>query len=341
MAGLIARHHHDEDAAREYLEKLLWPDGPVCPKCGLINEAYRLSGETTRDGLYKCAGCRAPFTVTMGTIFEDSHIPLHKWLFAIYLMCSSKKGISAHQLWRNLWGVDEETGKQRGSYKTAWFMAHRIRWALGQDPVASRMGGIVEIDEAYIGGRRRRPNNPGAAPQNVEKETQIGKRVWREKKMGPAKGVNPHADKEIVVSILQRDGDVCSAHVSRVTAENLMPMIEDVVESSAHVMTDTSSALRSAPAGYKHSSVNHTASEYVRHEDGVCITTNTVEGYFGIIKRGIDGIYHHVGKQYLDQYLREFDFRCNVRKMNDRDRNIVAVKKTVGKRLTLREPKTR
>jgi ISXO2-like transposase domain len=135
-------------------------------------------------------------------------------------------------------------------------------------------------------------------------------------------------------------GEVRSKHVPQsVTAENLLPMIEEVVESSAHVMTDTSSVLRSAPAGYKHSTVNHTANEYVRHEDGVCITTNTVEGYFGIIKRGIDGIYHHLGKAYIDQYLREFDFRYNVRRMNDRDRNILAVKKTSGKRLTLREPK--
>jgi hypothetical protein len=127
MAGIIAPHHHDETAARKYLEARLWPDGPVCPHCGIIGEAFRLKGETTRDGLWKCSACREPFTVTIGTIFEDSHIPLHKWLFAIYLMCSSKKGMSAHQLWRNLWGVDE-TGRQLGSYKTAWFMAHRIRW---------------------------------------------------------------------------------------------------------------------------------------------------------------------------------------------------------------------
>ena len=341
MAGLIARHHQDEGAARDYLEKQLWPDGPVCPKCGLINEAYRLNGETTRDGLYKCAGCRAPFTVTMDTIFEDSHIPLHKWLFAIYLMCSSKKGMSAHQLWRNLWGVDEETGKQKGSYKTAWFMAHRIRWALGEEPAASKLAGVVEIDECYIGGKRRRQNNPGGGRQFGEQETQIGKRVFREKRQPGAgtKGIHPHAEKEIVVSILQRNGDVRSAHVQRVTAENLRPMIEQTIDESAHIMTDTSTVLASVPKQHQHSQVNHTAHEYVRHEDGVCITTNTVEGYFGIIKRGIDGIYHHVGKAYVDQYLREFDFRYNVRKLNDRDRNIVAIKKTSGKRLTLREPK--
>ena len=222
MAGLIAPHHYDEAAARVYLETVLWPDGPVCPKCGVIDEAYRLRGETTRNGLYKCAGCRAPFTVTMGTIFEDSHIPLHKWLFAIYLMCSSKKGISAHQLWRNLWGVDDETGKQKGSYKTAWFMAHRIRWALGQEPMLSRLGGIVEIDEAYIGGKRRVKNNPGGGPREGEKEIKIGKRTWIQKNpVGAPKGVHPHAEKEIIVSILQRDGQVRSKHVQRVNAENL------------------------------------------------------------------------------------------------------------------------
>lgn len=155
MAGLNAAHHHDPVAARKYLEKLLWPEGPVCPKCGLVGEAYKLEGETTRDGLYKCAGCREPFTVTMGTIFEDSHISLDKWLLAIYLMCTSKKGMSAHQLWRNIWGINEETGKPNGSYKSAWFMAHRIRWALGQEPIAEKLKGIFEIDEVHIGGKDR------------------------------------------------------------------------------------------------------------------------------------------------------------------------------------------
>ena len=137
MAGLIAAHHQDADAAREHLESLLWPEGPICPHCGLIGEAYKLEGKTTRKGLYKCAGCREPFTVTVGTIFEDSKIPLNKWLLAIHLMCSSKKGISAHQLMRNL---------EIGSYRSAWHMAHRIRWAMGQEPLASRLAGIVVVD---------------------------------------------------------------------------------------------------------------------------------------------------------------------------------------------------
>ena len=345
MAGLLQKQYQDEDAAREYMEEIFWPDGPVCPKCGVIGESTKLrrmaDTETHgRKGLYQCNSCREQFTVTVGTIFEDSHIPLHKWLFAIYLMCSSKKGVSAHQLWRNLWGVDEETGKQNGSYRTAWFMAHRIRWALGQEPMLSKLAGIVEIDEAYIGGKRRHKNNPGAHPREGEKGVQIGKRTWREKNpVGAPKGIHPHAEKEIVVSILQRDGDVRSTHVKRVTAENLRPVIEATVEESAHIMTDTSTVLASVPKQHKHSQVNHTEREYVRHEDGIAIKTNTVEGYFGILKRGIDGIYHHVGKQYLDQYLREFDFRYNVRKMNDQDRSVLAIKKTSGKRLTLKEPK--
>ncbi len=327
MAGIIAPQYQDEDKARKHLESIRWPDGPVCPHCGVVDEAYKLKGESTRKGLYKCAGCRQPFTVTVGTIFEDSKIPLHKWLLAIHLMCSSKKGISAHQLWRNLWGTDPETGKQLGSYRTAWFMAHRVRWALGQEPLASKLAGIVEIDETYIGGKMRidSPKYDISASGRVKPNQRTRK--------------NALDNKAPVVSILQRDGQVRSRHFERVTADNLQPMIEEVIDKSAHVMTDSASVLHAAPAGQKHSKVNHKAKEYVRHEDGVCITTNTVESYFAIIKRGIDGIYHHVGKAYLDQYLREFDYRYNVRDMNDADRFRLAVKKTGGKRLTLRNPK--
>ncbi len=327
MAGIIAPQYQDEDKARKHLESIRWPDGPICPHCGVIGEAYKLNGETTRKGLYKCAGCRQPFTVTVGTIFEDSKIPLHKWLLAIHLMCSSKKGISAHQLWRNLWGVDPETGKQLGSYRTAWFMAHRVRWALGQEPLASKLAGIVEVDETYIGGKLRADSNKYNVSASGRVKPKPGNQGhWRD-------------NKAPVVSILQRDGQVRSRHFERVTADNLQPMIEEVIDKSAHVMTDSASVLHAAPTGQKHSKVNHKIKEYVRHEDGVCITTNTVESYFAIIKRGIDGIYHHVGKNYLDQYLREFDYRYNVRDMNDVDRFKLAVKKTGGKRLTLRNPK--
>lgn len=172
MATIQAPQYHDEEAARKHLEETVWPDGPVCPHCGLIGESYKLAGKTTRKGLYKCAGCREPFTVTVGTIFEDSKIPLHKWLLAVHLMCSSKMGISAHQLWRNLWGVDEKTGKQLGSYRTAWFMAHRIRWALGREPMVSKLKGIVEVDDAYIGGKQR----VGSAQDAEGRSTKLGQR---------------------------------------------------------------------------------------------------------------------------------------------------------------------
>jgi transposase-like protein len=320
MAGLIAQHFQDEDAARKFLESKLWPDGPICPKCGLVNEAYKLQGETTRTGLYKCAGCRQPFTVTVNTIFEDSKIPLHKWLFAIYLMCSSKKGISAHQLWRNLWGVDEN-GKQLGSYKTAWFMCHRIRWALGQEPVASALKGIFEIDEVWVGGKQRLgPTKPD--------ESKHAKR-W---------GKNFRDNKTPVTTILHRDGDVRS--YPRITGEQLRPIVNELIDKAdSHIMTDSASKLKFSIYGWKHSAVNHSKHEYARHEDGLTVTTNTVESYFAIIRRGVDGIYHHIGRQYLDQYLREFDFRYNVRKMNDQDRYALALRKTSGKRLMLTDPK--
>ena len=242
-------------------------------------------------------------------------------------MCSSKKGISAHQLWRNLWGVNEQTGKPNGSYRTAWFMAHRIRWALGQEPLVSKLSGIVEVDEAYIGGKKRSESpkykwTPGGRPQ-------------------PRPVRSRTTDKAPVVSILQRDGSVRSRHFERVTMDNLRPMIEEVIDKSAHIMTDSATLLEAAPLGHKHSKVNHSIKEYVRYEDGVCVTTNSVEGYFATLKRGIHGVYHHVGKEYLDQYLREFDYRHNIRKLNDDERFDVAVRKTSGKRLTLRQPKAR
>jgi hypothetical protein len=245
MAGIIERRYHDEDAARAHLEKTRWPEGPICPHCGLIGEAYKLDGETTRKGLYKCAGCREPFTVTVGTIFEDSHIPLHKWLLAIHLMCSSKKGISAHQLWRNSWGVNETTGKPNGSYRTAWFMAHRIRWALGQEPMASKFAGIVELDETWIGGKTRMSS------------TDYNWSASGTPKPKPRPKGNPRENKAAVVSILQRDGEVRSRHVERVTADNLKPIVDEMVDESAHLMTDSSTVLKSVPTDRKHSQVNH------------------------------------------------------------------------------------
>jgi transposase-like protein len=324
--SILAPHFHNEDAAREYLEKMRWPDGPICPHCGLIGEAYSITVKEktfeeikatgkrirkARKGLWKCAGCRKQFTVTVKTIFADSHIPLHKWLLAIHLMCSSKKGISAHQLMRNL---------EIKQYKSAWFMAHRIRYAMtGELP--EKMGGTVEMDETYIGGKRRNRQSSVVKP---------GQRAVD--RLGPV------ADKQAVVSILQRDGNVRSVHVEKVTAKNLKVVLDETCTSDVHLMTDTSSVLAKAGRGRKHSTVNHTANEYGRWEDGVCVTTNGVEGYFSILKRGINGVFHHVSKQHLHRYLSEFDFRHNARKVTDGERARKALDGFADKRLMHKDP---
>lgn len=312
-AVILAPEFTDPDKAREVLEAERWPDGPVCPHCGIIGEAYKLEpkeGAKThvRKGVYKCAACREQFTVTVDTIFEDSHIPLNKWLLAIHLLCSSKKGMSAHQLHRML-GI---------GYRAAWFMAHRIRHAMSQEPLSSKLAGIVEIDDAYLGGKFRTGSHavkPGERAKDRPAAT---------------------ANKAAVVSLLQRGGSVHSRHVQRVTAENLRPIVNEMVDEAAHLMTDSSTVLESAGTGRKHSNVNHKANEYVRIEDGVKITTNSVEGYFATLKRGINGVYHHVGKQHLHRYLSEFDFRYNARKVSDRERAKLARKGANGKRLMYR-----
>ena len=214
-ADLLQPHFQDHDKAREYLEAKRWPDGPFCPHCGVIGDAVRLTFEEgakshARRGLLNCRACRKQFSVTVGTIFEDSHIPLNKWLMAFHLLCSSKKGMSAHQLHRML-GV---------TYKSAWFMAHRIRYTMNQEPLSSKLTGIIEIDETYVGGKFR--TGPMA--------TVPGQR--------PKDRPSPTSNKAPVVSVLQRGGRVQSMHVERVTSRNLKPIIKQMVDESAHVMTD-------------------------------------------------------------------------------------------------------
>lgn len=313
----IAAHFSDPEKAREFLEAQRWPEGPICPHCGELNNAYRLEpkeskkGKHVRKGVWKCGGCREQFTVTVGTIFADSHIPLNKWLIAIHLLCSSKKGMSSHQLHRML-GV---------TYKSAWFMSHRIRYAMTQEPLSSKLTGVIEVDETYIGGKLRTGTQRG------------DRRTDR-----PA-GI---ANKAAVVSVLQRDGRVQSRHVVKVTAENLKPMLREMIDENAHLMTDTSTVLKAADVVcVKHDRVNHTVKEYVRYENGLCITTNAVEGYFANLKRGINGVYHFVGKQHLHRYLSEFDFRYNSREMKDGERTVMAIKQTGGKRLMLRDSRER
>jgi len=314
--GLLAPQYRDEDAARQHIENILWPDGPVCPHCGLINEATKLRPDNSskthaRKGTWQCRGCRKQFTVTVGTIFEDSHIPLHKWLLAIHLICSSKKGMSAHQLMRNL---------EIGSYRTAWFMAHRIRWALTQEPIKGKLDGIVEVDETYVGGKLR------TSSQAVKQ----GERP----KDRPAATAN----KAPVVAVPERGGPVRSYHVEHVTAKDLKPIVNAMVKQGAHLMTDSSNALASASTGFQHGQVNHSAGEYARRERGVLISTNSVESYFAILKRGHYGVYHHWAKKYMSQYLKEFDWRYNVRALEDVQRAVVALKMTGGKRLSLKPP---
>jgi transposase-like protein len=267
------------------------------------------SKSPVRPGVWKCGGCRKQFTVKVGTIFEDSHIPLTTWLKAIHLLCASKKGMSAHQLHRML-GV---------TYKSAWFMAHRIRYAMTQEPLSSKLSGEIEIDETYVGGKLR--TGPFAVkPGERPKDRPVGT-----------------ANKAIVVSVLQRGGRVQSQHIDKVTAKNLRPIIDQMVAEDAHVMTDTSAALRTIGMRRKLSQVNHKRNEYVRREGSVSISTNTVEGFFSILKRGINGVYHHVGKHHLHRYLSEFDFRYNARKLADGQRSLLAIKGVNGKRLMLRD----
>jgi transposase-like protein len=332
-AVIIAPHFQDADKAREFLEMKRWPEGPICPHCGLLGEAYKLQADLDnkdakghgRKGLYKCAGCREQFTVTVGTVMEDSHIPLHKWLLAFHLLCASKKGMSAHQLHRML-GV---------TYKSAWFMAHRIRYAMTQEPLSSKLDGVVEIDEAYLGGKRRVKNNPSnkRGPISEEERTKIFPRKAR-----TSKGLSPFAGKAAVVSLVQRGGKVRSIDMQteRVTQENLRPVLDAYLAEGVHVMTDSSSVVKLGPQS-RHDKVNHTAKEYVRYENGVCITTNAVEGYFATLKRGIDGVYHHVGRQHLNRYLSEFDFRYNSREVSDVERRDLAIKQVGGKRLKYRD----
>jgi transposase-like protein len=306
----IMKHFGTDDAAREYLETVRWPNGPVCPHCGNCDAAriYAIApnpAKKIRAGLRQCKECSKQFTVTVGTIFEDSHIPLRKWLVAWYMLCSSKKGISALQMQRML---------ELGSYRSAWFMMHRIRFALRDRVFADKLGGggkIVESDETFVGGKL--------------------------KGQGRGRGVYTK-NKAIVMSLVERDGEVRSRGIANVTGATLGSVLREHVDERTHLMTDDYRPYRKPGKKFAaHSAVNHSAGEYVR---GIA-HTNTVEGFFSILKRGVYGTFHHVSEKYIDQYLAEFDFRYNTRErlgLNDSERTIAALKKAGGKRLTLRQP---
>ena len=308
MASILNQpHFQDAEKAREWLENELWPNGPVCPKCGTVNQATLMHGETTRSGLYQCNACREPFTVTVGTLYERSHVPLHKWLAATHLMMASKKGMSALEIGRLL-GL---------SKKTAWFLCHRIRESLRETKLATPLGGqnkVVEADETWIGGKEHN--------KHASKRQRRGR--------GPV-------GKEPVVALVERDGRVRSQHMPEVTAKNLRLALVTQVDRKSYLMTDESGAYKAVGREFSgHGSVNHSIEEYVR---GGFWHTNTVEGYFSILKRGIVGTYHHVSQQHLKRYLAEFDYRYNERVslgVSDSERMRKSVQGIVGKRLTYR-----
>lgn len=285
------------DKAREYLESVRWPKGAICPHCGSIEKHYPLRGKSQRPGLYRCLDCLEQFTVTVGTVFERSHIPLHKWVMLTELMCSSKKGISSHQIHRML-GV---------TYKTAWFMAHRIREAMkpnGSGKLGG--GGIIEADETYI---------------------------WRKPGSVKRRG---HGHKEAIFSLVEREGKVRSFHVPDVTADTLKAKLKQNVAKSARLMTDEAKQyIAPGKTFLDHQSVNHSAGEYVRGDTH----TNTVEGFFSIFKRGMYGVFQHVSSHHLHRYTTEFDFKYNHREklgFTDADRAVAALKGIGGKRLMYR-----
>lgn len=299
MCDLTNPIYSDANKAREHLEALHWPNGPVCPRCRETTRVKRLAGKSTRPGVVMCNACRKPFTVTVGTIFEDSKIPLNKWLLAFRLMAGSKKGISAHQLHRSL-GI---------TYKSAWFMAHRIREAMNMEPEGplGGPGAVVEADETYVGGKAK--NRATRKP----------------------------AEKKAVVALVERDGHARSFHVANVNAKTLRPLIVTNIDRASVLMTDESPVyVRTGREFTNHYSVNHGAREFVT--TGGFKHSNTAENFFSIFKRGVIGTYHHMSEAHLARYCAEFDFRYNTRKISDTERAEIAIIGAVGKRLTYRQP---
>ncbi len=296
MTDLSNPIYHDNDAARRYLEAVRWPDGPYCPHCGVFDGVHRLGGKAGAAGLLHCRTCRKKFTITVGTLFERSHIPLHKWLLATHLMSASKKGMSAHQLHRML-GV---------TYKTAWFMAHRIREAMrdaNPDPVGGQ-NKVVEADETYIGGKAKN------------------------------RAFGPPPKKEAVFALVEREGKVHSFHVPAVNAKTLRPILVTQIDRASYLMTDESNVYSKTGREFSgHGTVNHSIKEYVR---GKFFHSNKVENYFSILKRGVTGNYQWVSAKHLKRYLGEFDFRYNTRDVTDFERAAIAARGIQGKRLTYR-----
>jgi len=293
---------YNEEKAVEYLESVRWLSGPVCPHCGNTDKIYRIKQNTDkkiRYGLRKCGVCQKQFTVKVGTLFESSHIPLHKWLQATHLLISSKKGISSHQIHRML-GI---------TYKSAWFMTHRIREALREGSLApfGSNGGTVEVDETFIGNEDDMPKRRG------------------------------YAHKRKVLSLVDREsGESRSMVVDSVNAKTIVPILKENIAHEAKVMTDDAGQYKYLNEHFsEHGCVQHSQGEYVSLTNPT-IHTNTVEGFFSIFKRGMKGVYQHCKKSHLHRYLAEFDFRYGHRQITDAERRDVALMRIEGKRLTYR-----
>jgi transposase-like protein len=304
MSKLSKAAFHSEPQAFEYLEKTLWPDGAVCPHCGVVGNATKLQGKATRIGVWKCNDCRKQFTVKVGTVFEHGRIPLHKMLQAVYLLCCSKKGCSSHQLHRVL-GI---------TYKTAWFLSHRIREAMRAGKLAP-MGGsgaIVEVDETYIG------KMEGYAEH--------------------AKGMQGGSISNMVLTLVERGGSARSFHTDGHSIADIVPIVRENIARESRLMSDSAMHYKGVGKEFaEHGRVRHERKEYVRGD----IHTNTVEGYYSIFKRGMKGVYQHCSEKHLHRYLAEFDFRYSNRValgVNDEARADRALKGVVGKRLTYRNP---
>ncbi|MGB7746367.1 MAG: IS1595 family transposase [Verrucomicrobiia bacterium] len=297
----LAQEYSDEDKARELFESWRWPGGkPICPRCK-FDESYKITSKPetkkkVRRGLYYCAACRKPFTATVGTVMEASHIPISKWMMAFFLICSSKKSISAHQLHRML----------KVTYKTAWFMAHRIRFAFGGDE--TKLTGTVEVDETYVGG-------VGDA------KTKLSRKVP-------------------VVALIERGGKMHTRVVSCVSQKNLGQCLAECVDKSAVVNTDEHPGyVKPLKAYARHDKVNHSKDEYHRvNPDGTISTTNSAESFFSLLKRGVYGSWHHVSRKHLPKYADEFSFRWGTSKLTDGARTAAAVPLIDGKRLLYRQP---
>lgn len=301
---LDRKHFHDEEAAYKFVESRVWPQGRICPHCGTIANSGPLKGKSTRIGVYKCYDCRKPFTVKVGTIFESSHIKLHIWLQAMFLLCSSKKGISANQLARTL-GI---------TLKSAWFLGHRIREAMKDDPSGGKLGGeyeVVEADETLMG------------PREYEFKNEKG---WVGKKGS--------GGKVKILTLVQRGGGARSIHAQHMTTDKIAEFVLSNANTLSRLHTDEAHNLKAVGRQFlKHETVNHSKDEYARGD----VTTNTVEGYFSVFKRGMRGTYQQCGEKHLQKYLTEFDFRYSNRValgVSDMERTERALKGVVGKRLT-------